>query len=165
LATLFATTLTGAEPGESKDRQTTKATYLVTGLHCPPCTKTVERSLQGIKGVQAVKVDWQTKNARIEFDENLIPAQTLAQRIAGTAHMMGGGMRYDGWLALQVPDVKDEAKAKQVKEVLGKLKGVKQAVAYPAQQSVGVQFTSDGKLTSQQLIDALDEAGFKAKNR
>ena len=46
-----------------------KATYSVTGLHCPPCTRTVESSLMKVKGVKSFKVDWQTKSAKVEFDE------------------------------------------------------------------------------------------------
>lgn len=148
---------------EGTKTETTKATYLVTGLHCPPCTSTVERSLQGVKGVRSIKVDWKTKNAQVEFDEMVVPAQTIAQRIGQTPHMMGGNMRYDGWLALKVPDVKDESKAKQVKEALSKIKGVRQVATYPKQQSIGVQFGPEGKVTSRQLIDTLEEAGFEAK--
>ena len=32
--------------------QPTQATYSITGLHCPPCTRTVESSLKKVKGVQ-----------------------------------------------------------------------------------------------------------------
>src|SRR5262245_3500641 len=78
----------------------TKATFLVTGLHCPPCTSTVQGSLSRVKGVQSVSVDWNTKNAKVVFDESVLPAQALAAAIEGTPHMMGGGMRYGGWLAL-----------------------------------------------------------------
>jgi periplasmic mercuric ion binding protein len=56
----------------------TKATFLVTGLHCPPCTSTVQSSLSRVKGVKSVTVNWNTKNAKIEFDEGVLPAQSLA---------------------------------------------------------------------------------------
>jgi copper chaperone CopZ len=151
-----------AEPSGDRESQTTKATYLITGLHCPPCTRTVESSLARIQGVRSAKVDWRTKVAQIEFDENLVPAQTLAQRIASTPHMMRGDMKYDGWLALKVPDVKDDAVAKKVKQTLGGIKGVKQVVVFPKQQTIGVQFESAGGLTSGQLIGKLNDAGLKA---
>src|SRR5688500_11276951 len=72
----------------------TKGTYVLRGLHCQPCTSTVAASLKKLPGVQAVKVDWATKNAWIDFDERQISAQALAQRIAATPHMMGRSMRY-----------------------------------------------------------------------
>src|SRR5436305_746224 len=90
----------------------TKATFLITGLHCPPCTNTIENSLQKSKGLQSIKVDWDTKAAAVEFDESLLPAATLEQLIANTPHKMGSSMHYDGWLQLQVPDLKDDSAGK-----------------------------------------------------
>lgn len=145
-------------------KEPTKATFLITGLHCPPCARTVESSLSQAKGLRSIKVDWKTKNARVEFDESVLPAQTVAQLIAVTPHMMGGNMRYGGWLALTIPELKDDATAKQVKAVLSKVEGVKQVATYPAQHSVGIAFASKGNLTSAQLVEALAEAGIKAEN-
>jgi copper chaperone CopZ len=151
-------------PSEEDRKVATKATFLVTGLHCPPCTRTVESSLSQVKGLRSIKVDWKTKNARIEFDEAVLPAQRVAQLIADTPHMMGSNMHYGGWLALKIPELKDDATAKHVKEVLSKVKGVKQVTTYPAQHSVGIAFATKGELTSAQLIDVLTKAGIKAAN-
>lgn len=140
----------------------TKATYSITGLHCPPCTRTVETSLKKVKGVKSAKVDWNTKTAKVEFDESVLPAAKLAQLIASTPHMMGGGMHYSGWLSLKVPDLKDEASAGKVKSAIESQTGVKRVVAYPVQHAVNVEFAADGKVTTQQLIDAVKEAGLVA---
>ena len=149
---------------DDAEAKPTKATYLVTGLHCPPCTKTVEGSLAKTKGVKSVSVDWRTKNAKIEFDESVLSAQVLAQKIAGTPHMMGRGMQYGGWLALKVPSVKDDASGKAVKDALAKTEGISQVAVYPAQHSVGIQFSAKGKMTSQEVIDLLAKAGIDASN-
>ncbi len=163
---MVATAAVAQEPVQKPqaEHELTKATYLVTGLHCPPCTRTVETSLGRVKGIRSIKVDWKSKNARIEFDENLLPAQKVAQLIAATPHMMGDDMHYGGWLALKVPSLKDDATAKQVKDVLRKVKGVKQVATYPAQHSVGIAFATKGDLTSAQLIEALTKAGIKVEN-
>jgi copper chaperone CopZ len=154
------------EPSRSgtEEKKPTKATFLVTGLHCPPCTRTVESSLGHVKGLRSIKVDWKTKNARIEFDEAILPAQKVAQLIAATPHMMGRTMQYGGWLALKVPDLKDDASARQVKDVLSKVEGVRQVATYPKQHSVGIAFAPKGDLTTAQLIDVLNKAGIKAEN-
>ena len=141
----------------------TKATYLITGLHCPPCTATVESSLGRVNGVRSIKVDWQTKSARVEFDEAVLPAQRIAQAIAGTPHMMGSNMRYAGWLALKVPDLKDDASAQSAKAALSKVPGVTRVAAYPAQHSMSVEFGPQGTVTSRQLTEALSAAGLKAE--
>ena len=173
MATLFGLSFvraddpaTKTEPNTEKKPEVVKATFLVTGLHCPPCTRTVENSLRNIKGVKSAKVDWNTKNARVEFDEQVIPAQRLSLRIAETPHMMGGNMQYGGWLALKVADVKDKDDATwdRLKEALGKVPGVKQVTLYKAQSGVGVRFDAKGDLTSQKLIAALADAGFQLSN-
>jgi copper chaperone CopZ len=152
------------EPGEQgrPASEPIKATYLITGLHCPPCTRTVESSLRGVEGVRSVKVDWKSKNARIEFDESVLPAQRLAQLIAETPHMMGRDMRYDGWLALKVPELTGDEEADAVKEALNEVSGVKRVAAYPDRRAIGVQFEPDGELTTGELIEALNVAGFEA---
>lgn len=153
-----------SKPGTKPE--TVKATFLITGLHCPPCTRTVENSLRGVKGVKSVAVDWNTKNARVEFDEQVIPTQLLSQRIATTPHMMGGGMQYSGWLALKAPDMRaaDDAAWDKLKAAIGKVPGVAQVSLYKAQAGVGVKFDAKGDLTSQKLIAAAAEAGFKLSN-
>ena len=151
-----------AKPKSESGETTVKATYLVTGLHCPPCTRTVESSLRKDKGIESIKVDWKSKDAVIEFDESILPAQKVAQLIAETPHMMGRNMHYGGLLLLKVADIKDERTAKPAQEALSKIKGVRHVVAYPAQHSVGVEFDAKGKLTSQELIAALTRAGIKA---
>lgn len=150
--------LTGvAQEAESGVATTTKATMLITGLHCPPCTRTVESGLRRVKGVKAVKVDWKTKNARVEFDESLLPVQALAERIAATPHMMGGGMHYGAWLAVKVPNWTDST-AEVAQLTLKEVAGVKKVVSYPAQKSLGIQFDTGSELTIQHLIDALAKA-------
>ena len=121
------------------------------------------RSLSKIKGVRSAKVNWQSKNAKLEFDESLISAQEITLAINKTPHMMGSGQRYGGWLALKVPSVKDNESAKRVKEIAGKIPGVKQVAAYPAQNSIGIQFDNEGKVTSDDVIKALEKAEIKAE--
>jgi copper chaperone CopZ len=140
----------------------TKAKLLITGLHCPPCTKTVQSSLSKVPGIKSISVDWVTKNALVEFDESVLPVQALTQRIATTPHMMGGGMQYGSWLALKVPALKDEASGKRAQAALAGAKGIKQAAVYPDKQAIGVLFSGDGKLTTQDVIELLAKADLEA---
>jgi len=160
-ALVAAHALVSASPAAAADPPT-KATILLTGLHCPPCTGTVQGGLARAKGVKSVAVDWNTKKATVEFDESVLPAQALAAAIEGTPHMMGGGMRYAGWLALKVPTLSDEASGAKVKETLAKVPGVKSVAVYPAQHSAAVLFAGQGTTSSQQVLDALKEAGIEA---
>jgi len=160
----LAALLQADDAAKADAKKTTSATYVMTGLHCQPCTQVVEKSLSAVPGVKSIKVDWNTKNAKVEFDESKLPAQKVSQLIAATPHMMGASMHYGSWLALRSADLKDDATAKKAKETLGKVAGVKVAEAFPAQHIVEVQFATDGKATTTDLIDALAGAGIKAEN-
>ena len=148
--------------GESAQNATSE-TYMITGLHCPACTKTIEASLSKTTGIQSIKVDWKTKDAKIAFDESKVSAQQVAQLIAATPHMMGPSMHYDGWLVLKTPDMKDDASAAKAKDALQKVAGVKSVNPFSDKHLVEIQFTADGNTNSQQLIDALSAAGLKAE--
>jgi copper ion binding protein len=161
---LAASNLYGDDATTSAPNEPTKATYMISGLHCPPCTKTVESSLKKVKGVRSVKVDWATKSAKVTFDESTLSAQQLAMAVAATPHMMGGGMSYGSWLALSVPGIKDEASAKDAETTVGGMKGVAKVGASATRHTLSVQFAKDGNVSSRQLIDALEAAGFKASN-
>ena len=148
--------------GDAMGEETVKQTFVVQGLHCPPCTNTVEAALKRTKGIEAVKVDWRTKNAWITFDESLISAQQVAQAVAVTPHMMGRSMHYQASLALKAPELKDDAAAEKAKTALEDVPGVAAVYAYPQQQSLAVRFDGTGKVTTAELIAALKKAGFEA---
>jgi copper chaperone CopZ len=139
-----------------------KQTFVLQGLHCPPCANTVEAALKRTKGVEIAKVDWNSKNAWITFDEKVISAQQVAETIANTPHMMGRGMHYQASLALKVPELKDDAAAAKAKAALGEVSGVSAVYAYPQQQSIAVRFQPAGKLTTADLTSALKKAGLEA---
>ncbi len=107
-------------------------------------------------------MDFQDKDAVVRFDEKLISAQEVARAMAMTPHMMGRVMQYGGMLLLRVPGVKQEATAKKAKAALSEIEGVKKVTIYPQKDAVGIEFASKGKVTSKQLIEALDGAGLKA---
>lgn len=159
LGLLFSSPVYSDEPTGS-----TKATFQIMGLHCPPCTNTVQSSLSRVKGMKSVAVDWNAKNAKVEFDESVLPAQSLAAAIEGTPHMMGANMRYSGWLALKVPSITDETSGQKVKDALGKIDGIKTVAVYPAQHSAAVLFAGKGTTSSKQIIDALAKEGIEATN-
>ena len=77
-------------------------------------------------------------------------------------HMMGKDMKYGAFLLLSLPDAKDKAAQKKATTTLEKVEGVAKAVYYPQTKFVAVQFADKGKVTSTQLIKALDDAGLKA---
>jgi copper chaperone CopZ len=141
--------------------QTTKATYMITGLHCPPCATTVEGSLRNARGIASIKVDYSGKQATVLFDERIISAQEVARAVSSTPHMMGSTMHYNGHLVLSVPGVKDEVTATKATTALSKVSGVANVTVFPEQEAVGISFSGAGKATTGELIQALAKAGLK----
>ena len=162
-ATMVAIAANGhaQEPSKSEKGKVTKSLYMVTGLHCPPCTATLEGSLKKIKGVESIKVDFKGTYTTIEFQEDIISAQQIAGAISATPHMMGRNMQYGGALVLSVAGVQDEALGQKATAALSKVEGVSKVTLYPKQEAVGIEFNAKGKVTSKQLIDALELAGLK----
>ncbi|HTM54464.1 MAG TPA: cation transporter [Pirellulales bacterium] len=141
----------------------TKATYTIGGLHCPPCTRTVESSLGRVKGIKMAKVDWGTKSARISFDEKVVSPTQIAEAVSHTPHMMGGGMKYSGSLALSVPAVRDGESAKAAVDALKKLPGVGKVTTFPSTHTLTMQFNEGAQLSTSQILEALTNAGMPAK--
>ena len=130
------------EPGNA---HATKATYMVMGLHCPPCTTTVEQSLRKAKGIGAVKLDFEGKYATVVFDESLISAQEVAGAVSSTPHMMGRNLRYGSVLVLSVPGVEDKTTALKATTALSSVAGVVKVTLFPAQEAVRHRVRQQGK--------------------
>ena len=71
-------------------------------------------------------------------------------------------MKYGGYLMLSVPDAKDKATQTKATTALGKVEGVAKAAYYPQTKAVAIQFADKGKVTSTELLKALEDAGLKA---
>src|SRR5437868_8508849 len=78
-----------------------------------------------------------------------------------TPYMMSKDMQYGGVLVLSVAGVKDNTIGKKAVAALRKVEGVAKVTVFPQQEAVGVEFTSKGKATSKQLLDALKAAGLQ----
>lgn len=122
---------------------------------------TLEASLRKAKGVESIMVDFKTKKATIEFDESVISAGEVASALSDTPHMMGSDMKYAGTLVLRVAGLKDDAVGKKAKETLSKIEGIAAVTPYPQQEIVAVQFSGKRKVTTKQLIEALERAGLR----
>jgi copper chaperone CopZ len=140
----------------------TKAVFWVPNQHCMECATALEGSLKKVAGIKSTAVNFPTKWATVEFDESLISAQEVSRAMFQAPHAMGGNMRYGGFLMLSVPDAKDKAIQTKATTALGKVEGVAKAAYYPQTKAVAIQFTDKGKVTSTELIKALEDTGLKA---
>jgi copper chaperone CopZ len=140
----------------------TKAMYWVPNQHCPDCAMALEGAMKKVGGIKSTTVSFPTKWATVEFDEGVISAQEVSRAMFQAPHAMGKDMKYGGFLLLSLSDAKDKATITKATTTLEKVEGVAKAVYYPQTKFVAIQFADKGKVTSTQLIKALDDAGLKA---
>lgn len=55
--------------------------FNVHGMHCIACKKLIEEDLSDMSGVLKVEVDLPHNSAKVEYDESLITAETLIEKI------------------------------------------------------------------------------------
>ncbi|HMO84696.1 MAG TPA: cation transporter [Lacipirellulaceae bacterium] len=160
---LLAAFAVSTESLRAEEPELVEATFLVTGLHCPPCTRTVEASIAPLPGVQSIVVDWKTKAAKVTFDPAATSAWSIVQRVSQTRHMMGGRLKYAAWLGLSVPELKDDRAAAAIKSTLQDVEGVAAVSVYPKQHIVAVLFDGKTEVEVEELMRAIKEAGYEAQ--
>ena len=146
---------------EPTKEEIAKAMFWVPNQHCPDCATALEGSLKKVGGIMSVAVSFPTKWATVEFDERVISAQEVSRAAFQAPHMMGKDMKYGTFLLLSI-DAKDKATVTKAMTTLEKVEGVAKAVYYAQTKFIAIQFGDKGKVTSHQLLKALDDAGVKA---
>lgn len=59
-----------------------KAVFQLEALTCPSCIKKIETTLDKTKGIEAVKVLFNSSKVRAEYDENVIEAKEIEETIS-----------------------------------------------------------------------------------
>ncbi len=60
----------------------TKTTLTIEGMHCGSCALAIELILKEKEGVSSVKVDYNSKKAEVEFDENKVQLDDLKKEVS-----------------------------------------------------------------------------------
>jgi mercuric ion binding protein len=104
---------TASKPADESDEATTKkeiaaavkpetASFTIDGMTCPEgCAKTIEKKLSEMEGVQNAKVDFDKKQATVNFDLDKLTSDDLVKAVQTT----GDGQTY------KVSNVKTGTKA------------------------------------------------------
>ncbi|MGI9953537.1 copper ion binding protein [Moorellaceae bacterium AZ2] len=59
-----------------------QVTLKIQGMTCSHCQMSVEKALQGLAGVQRVKVDLEAKEAVVTYDPDRVTLQDLKEAVA-----------------------------------------------------------------------------------
>lgn len=60
-----------------------KQTFPIVGMHCASCKSLIEMTVSELEGVKNVKVNFGTEKMVVEYDENLITLEKIAETIGG----------------------------------------------------------------------------------
>ncbi len=67
------------------------ASFSIEGMTCEiGCAKTIEKELNGLDGVQKVKIDFEKKSATISFDKTILKTENISKVVEAT----GDGKTY-----------------------------------------------------------------------
>ena len=59
-----------------------RATWRISGMHCPHCETTVLRAVSGLEGLKDTKVDYRNGTLSAQWDSAALPETIIAERIA-----------------------------------------------------------------------------------
>lgn len=58
-----------------------KKTFNIEGMHCGACATGIQMYLSNTEGVQSISVDYNSKKAEVEYDENKIKEDKIIKTI------------------------------------------------------------------------------------
>jgi len=76
--TMTAISSVAAQSGTLRAPATQATTFAIQNMFCDLCPVTVRKSMEGVKGVKSVRVDFRTKIATVVFDPSITNPDAIA---------------------------------------------------------------------------------------
>jgi copper chaperone CopZ len=70
--------------------KTKKESYLVEGMSCSGCERTVSRVVGNLEGVQSAKADLQNSTVSVEYDPQKVTLDTIRAAVNGVGYRFVG---------------------------------------------------------------------------
>lgn len=70
--------------------KTTQATLIISGMTCDHCVKTVQGTVQALKGVSQVKVDLASQKADVVYSPDLVTLDQIKKAIVDAGYQVTG---------------------------------------------------------------------------
>lgn len=68
----------------------TEKTLPVPAVHCDHCVSSIEGAVSALEGVESVKVDLDSKDVTVRFDEGRVPLASIVEAIEDQGYDVGG---------------------------------------------------------------------------
>lgn len=176
---LAALTATGHQTEQSGSPsapvpQLTKARLTVSGMTCGGCATSLEVALKEIPGVKSAKASYEKGEAMVEYDAARVTTDQLKEAVNNIGFkaeavkiLIPEKTQATSNVALATATIQVEGMscggcATTVRQALIKLAGVKSAEVSLERKQAVVKY-DPAKLTREQLVEAINQTGFKAK--
>ena len=135
---------------------TERVTLGIIGMTCAACSARIEKNLSKVDGIKQVNVNLASEKASISYDPSHVTIEQVIEKVKKT----GYGVREEK-VTLAIRGMTCAACSSRVEKVLNKVEGVVKANVNLASEKATVEFVQ-GKLTIEQLIAAVQKAGYDA---
>jgi len=132
-----------------------KAEIKISGMHCASCALNVEKSLQGLEGVEEAQVNFGTEKATVEYDPNKLELQKLEE----TVEKAGYGVINEK-VVIKVGGMTCAMCVQAIEGVLRKIEGISEVNVNLAAEKAYV--TYNPQMTSvTQMRKAIEDLGYE----
>ncbi|OLS18671.1 MAG: Copper-exporting P-type ATPase A [Candidatus Heimdallarchaeota archaeon LC_3] len=134
--------------------------FLVSGMTCASCVRTIEKSLSAMKGVEKVSVNLMTEEANVLYDEQQIQIDSIIKKL--------DQIGYPGQIKEETVVIADlvisgmtcASCVKKIENSIKKLDGVNNVTVNLTTDKAHVEFRSD--ITSlRSVVNAVEKVGYK----
>lgn len=150
-------------PRKEIDELIMKETYYVKGMMCSGCSNSVEKVLNGVKGVKEASVNLAAETATVTYDEDETGHEELLAAVEDAGYELIPSETEDQTV-LQISGMHCAGCVNSVEKALSSVEGVQSAnVSLPVEKAYVTWESKSGSL--QDLLDAVESAGYSAKKQ
>ncbi|MER1990287.1 MAG: copper ion binding protein, partial [Solibacillus isronensis] len=136
---------------------TKELTLQVTGMTCAACSARIEKGLNRMEGVESANVNLAVEKAAIQYDETVIKAQDIEQKIQALGYDVvkeKADFTIDGMTCA--------ACSARIEKVLGKMDGIASANVNLALEKATIEF-NPSQVSVSDIIARIEKIGYGAK--
>ena len=132
-----------------------KAEIKISGMHCASCALNIEKSLQGMEGVDEAQVNFGTEKATVEYDPEKLQIDQLEEKVQDAGYSV-----VNEKVTLRVGGMTCAMCVQAIEDVLGKIDGISDVTVNLAAEKAYV--TYNPLMTSvSEMRNAIEDLGYE----
>ncbi|MDG6218775.1 MAG: heavy metal translocating P-type ATPase [Candidatus Thermoplasmatota archaeon] len=127
----------------------------IEGMHCASCALTIDKSLRKLEGITNSHVNYATKMARIEFDEDKISMDDISKAIKSAGYDVSEGSKVE----IPISGMTCAACAQSIKKSLERLEGVISANVNLVTKKATIEYMPE-KVHKKDFVRVIKKTGY-----